>query len=125
MIAGMEKTIRNSRRTPMNNRPLLLLCLAFCLVFAGTQSSWAQSISYGKLTGQATDSEGQALPGVLVEITSGALISGSRTTTTSTTGSYVFLNLPVGTYNLSATLEGFTTMLRSGIRVSAGETISI
>ena len=38
------------------------------------------------------------MPGVLVEVTSPALIEKVRSTTTDTTGQYRITNLPVGTY---------------------------
>src|SRR5262245_410419 len=96
---------------------VLLLCIIGWMALASGQWLKAQSISYGKLTGMISDPEGQALPGVMVEVSSPALISGTRTTTSSVTGSYVFLNLPVGTYTLSASMQGFSTVLRSDIKI--------
>src|SRR5580765_3274632 len=66
----------------------------------------AQSIRYGKITGTITDETGQPVPGVQLQLTSEALISGKKLTTTQANGSYAFLNLPVGTYGVEASLEG-------------------
>ena len=111
----------------MNTRDLLLCVLLVSIAaFLGSgQTLMAQSISYGKLTGHATDSEGQPLPGVLVELTGSSLISGTKSVTTSETGAYVFLNLPVGRYDISASMEGFQKMIRSGIDVSGGSVVTI
>ena len=68
----------------------------------------AQSIQTGKLTGTITDEGGEPIPGVQVELTSEALISGKRLTTTSESGTYVFLNLPVGTYRVTASAPSFS-----------------
>ena len=52
------------------------------------------------------------MPGVLVEVTSPALIEKVRSSTTDATGQYRITNLPVGTYSVSFTLEGFTKQQR-------------
>jgi hypothetical protein len=65
------------------------------------------------------------MPGVTIEISSPALIGGIKTATTSGTGTYVFLNLPVGRYKVSATLSGFKTIVRESIQVSADETVTV
>ena len=85
----------------------------------------AQSIQTGKLTGMITDEGGEAIPGVQVEITSEALISGKRLTTTSESGSYVFLNLPVGTYRVTASAPSFSRMVREDVNLSADTVATI
>ena len=66
----------------------------------------AQSIQHGKISGRILDESGQPIPGVKVEITSPALISGTRTTTSAASGTYIFLSLPIGTYKVTASLTG-------------------
>jgi outer membrane receptor protein involved in Fe transport len=90
------------------------------ILFSGNQILTAQSIQYGKITGTVSDEGGVPIPGVRVDIASDALISGTRTTTTSENGTYLFLSLPVGTYNVSASLTGFRTIMRENIQTSAG-----
>jgi hypothetical protein len=85
----------------------------------------AQSIEYGKITGTIVDEEGNAVPGVQVDVTSEALISGKRTTSSSANGIYVFLNLPVGTYQAAATLSGFKTVVRDNIELSGGSVATV
>lgn len=80
----------------------------------------AQSIQYGKITGKILDESSGPVPGVQVEITSPALISEKRTTTSSETGAYIFLNLPVGTYRITASLTSFKTAFYDNIDVGAG-----
>jgi hypothetical protein len=63
---------------------------------------------------------GEAVTGVTVVITSDALVTGKRSTISSATGTYVFLNLPVGKYNVSAQLTGFKTIIQKNISVSVG-----
>ena len=89
--------------------------LSFCvgLLIAITIPLWdsgvvqAQSIQYWQITGTILNDDGEPIAGVQVEITSDALISGKRTTNTSANGTYIFLNLPVGTYRVTLTVARF------------------
>ena len=85
----------------------------------------AQSIQYGKITGTVFDESGNPVAGVTIDLTSTALISGKRMTTSSESGSYVFLSLPLGTYRVAASLSGFKTKAQEDIRISAGEVATI
>lgn len=109
------------------NGRFLSLCLVLCIfAFLSASIVYGQSIQYGKLTGKVLlTTTGEALPGVLVEITSDSLITGKRSTVTSTGGSFVFMNLPVGKYKVTAALEAFKTVVQKGIRISAGGVISV
>jgi hypothetical protein len=84
-----------------------------------------QSIRTGKISGTIIDDKGETLPGVNLEITSPALISGKRAAVTSAKGTYVFLDLPVGTYKITASLTGFKTIIQEDIKISAGSSIVI
>src|ERR1043166_1753924 len=77
------------RTKPLHIGLLFLFTVAVVMVGATLQ---AQSIQFGKITGTIVDSEKQPLPGVQVTITSDALISGKRTTTSTESGSYIFLS---------------------------------
>jgi hypothetical protein len=104
---------------------LVTLSLAVGLAFFSVTSVRAQSILDGKLTGTITEASGDPLPGVAVEITSPALISGKRATVTSAKGTYVFLNLPVGVYRIAATLPGFKTTVQDKVGISAGGSLQV
>ncbi|MDH4258478.1 MAG: TonB-dependent receptor, partial [Candidatus Aminicenantes bacterium] len=97
--------------------------LALCTIaFLSAPVVHGQSIIYGKLTGTITADTGETLPGVTVEVKSTALITGSRSTVTSDRGIFVFLNLPVGRYDLTASLQGFKSVVQENIGISAGST---
>ena len=113
-------------RKHMAKRILLVtLSLAVGLAFFNVNAVLAQSIMDGKLTGTITEAAGDPLPGVNVEITSPALISGKRATVTSARGTYVFLNLPVGVYKIMATLPGFKTTVQEKVGISAGGSLEV
>jgi hypothetical protein len=70
------------------------------------------------LAGTVQDGSGAILPGVTVEAASPALIERVRTTTTDNTGQYRITELRPGTYSLTFSLAGFTTVQRPDVVVS-------
>src|SRR5437867_12482106 len=92
---------------------LLMLHILLVLVpaVAGAQAGAA-------LTGIVTDSSGAVLPGVTVEARSPALIEQVRSAVTDETGRYRIVDLRPGTYSVTFTLPGFTTVSREGIELS-------
>ena len=101
------------------------MALAVGLAFVTVGAARAQSILDGKLTGTITEAAGDPLPGVAVEVTSPALISGKRATVSSARGTYVFLNLPVGVYKITASLPGFKTTIQEKVGISAGGSLQV
>src|SRR5688572_23586434 len=77
------------------------------------------------LTGTVVDASGAVLPGVTVEASSPVLIEKVRTATTDGNGQYRIVDLRPGTYRLSFTLPGFTTVIREDVAVSGVGTITI
>ncbi len=65
------------------------------------------------------------LPGATVEISSPALLAGKRSTTTSARGTYVFLNLPVGRYQVTASRDAFKTVVQENVDVSAASVVTV
>ena len=99
--------------------------LAILIAFVGVTRIQAQSILDGKLTGTITDDKGEPLPGVAVEVTSPALVSGKRSAVTSARGTYVFLNLPVGNYKISASIPNFKTVVQENIVITVGSSLNV
>jgi hypothetical protein len=77
------------------------------------------------LAGVARDTSGAVLPGVTVEAASDVLIEKVRTAVTDGTGLYRLTELPPGTYTVTFTLAGFTTLQRQGVAVSGVGVITI
>ncbi|HVS15740.1 MAG TPA: TonB-dependent receptor [Thermoanaerobaculia bacterium] len=78
----------------------------------------------GQLSGTVTNDAGEPLPGVQVTITNTAT-NQTRTVTTGADGFFAAPLLPPGVYNVTATVEGFSTLSRQGVRVTAAETARI
>jgi hypothetical protein len=73
----------------------------------------------GTITGVVKDSSGAVLPGATVEASSPALIERVRTVVTDGTGQYRIVSLPTGTYTVTVSLQGFSSVKRDGIEVTA------
>jgi hypothetical protein len=100
-------------------RPAALMLLA---VLWGSPS-FAQT-GQGRLTGTVTDAQQAILPGVTVAATSPALIGEQRAVTQSD-GRYLFPALPSGVYALRLSVLNFQTLVREGIVLSLGTTITV
>ena len=75
-----------------------ILVLGIVATLLLTAQAWAQNPT-GTLTGRVIDSDGGALPGVLVSVESPAL-QGTRTTYTGVNGDYKIPFLPPGIYQV-------------------------
>jgi hypothetical protein len=98
-------------------RTLLLLACGLALPTA----AWAQAA----LAGNVTDSSGALLPGVTVEAASPALIEKVRTAVTDGNGRYRIEDLRPGTYTVTFTLPGFSTVRRDALEVGGSAVISV
>lgn len=109
-------------RPPAVRNPVVGLALAvslFCLPRA-----FGQLAGTGNIQGTVSDVSGAVVPNAQVAVTNQA--TGIKRQTVSTGGGvYSFPNLPVGTYNLSATAPGFKTYTQMGIVLEVGSNIGI
>ena len=92
-----------------------LIALAPALALAQSQSS--------RLTGRATDAEGAALPGVTVEVV-GANTDLHRAAITDTNGDYLLPSLPLGSYQVVFTLEGWEPQTYE-VQLTLGQTVPL
>ena len=77
------------------------------------------------LAGVVKDASGAVLPGVTVEAASPALIEKVRAVTTDANGQYKIVDLRPGTYTVTFTLTGFSTLKREGVEVAGSGTFQI
>ena len=85
----------------------------------------AAVFAQGSIGGSVRDASGGALPGVVVEAASPALIERVRTVTTDGNGQYLVVDLRPGTYTVTFTLQGFSVLKREGLIVSSGITLPV
>jgi hypothetical protein len=103
----------------MRSLPIGLLVVTALLVV--TPPALAQTT----LAGIVKDSSGAVLPGVSVEAASPALIEKSRTVATDGSGQYRIVDLTPGTYTVTFSLSGFTTVKREGVELTGGGVTTI
>ena len=99
----------------------LALCVCLALPFApGARSQQ----TLGGITGTVTDTSGGVLADTSVTLI-GDQTTLTRTQKTNSSGSYEFVNLPIGTYTLTFTHDGFETQKIPSILVQANRTVSL
>jgi carboxypeptidase family protein len=99
---------------------LSILGVVFSMVVLPSTAA-AQS----QFTGQVRDESGGVLPGVTVEAASPALIEKSKTVVTDSNGRYTIVDLRQGTYKITFSLTGFSTVVRDGIELPANLALTI
>ncbi len=107
----------------MNQSSKWILCVGLCAVWlmwlATPEVSQGQVVS-GSISGTVVDPSGAPVSGagiVLVESDTGATTNG----TSSDTGYFRFVLLPIGSYQLTVTKDGFRKIDLSGLRVNANQ----
>jgi hypothetical protein len=104
---------------------VLILGISFCfsetLLFS--PPSFAQQ-TLGGITGTVTDASGGAVTdSVVTLVEDGTKLT--REQKTSNTGSYLFVNLAIGTYSLTITHDGFQTLKIPSVPVQADRTATV
>jgi Carboxypeptidase regulatory-like domain len=85
----------------------------------------ALAFAQASITGVVKDSSGAVLPGVTVEAASPALIERVRTAVTDGSGQYRIVDLRPGTYSVTFTLTGFSTVKREGVELTGTFTSTV
>ena len=83
------------------------------------------ALAQGSIAGTVRDTSGAVLPGVTVEASSPALIEKVRTAVSDSSGQYRIEDLRPGSYVVTFTLAGFTTVRREGIELSGSFAASV
>src|SRR6266480_5540287 len=85
----------------------------------------ASARAQAAITGVVKDASGGVLPGVTVEAASPALIEKVRSVTSDATGQYKIVDLRPGTYTVTFSITGFSTVKREGVEVAGSGTFQI
>ena len=92
------------------------------LMLLAAVATYAQ-LGLGAIVGTVRDATGGVIP--LVEVLAKEVNSGVETTVLTTdTGTYRFLNLPIGTYTLTVSMPGFQTVEMLDQRLISGKVLS-
>ena len=107
----MKRVLRGGTLLPLSLSVVAIAVLLFSPL--GVQPAKADNL-YARIQGTVTDPTGAVLAGVKLAATNvGTNIS--YTTESQGDGHFVFLNLPIGTYRVTATSSGFRTYTATGI----------
>jgi hypothetical protein len=105
-------------------RKHVLVVLGGSLIALALASRTQAQQTLGGITGTVTDKTGSVLPDATVTLV-GDQTALTRTQKSSANGSYDFVNLPIGTYTLAFTHEGFQTQKIPSIQVQADRTATL
>src|SRR5262245_38027185 len=92
---------------------------------AGTLLLPSLVFAQATIAGVVRDASAAVLPGVTVEASSPALIEKTRTVVSDGTGQYRITDLPPGSYVLTFSLPGFSTVKRDGLEVSGSGVMAV
>jgi hypothetical protein len=99
--------------------------LAVAVIALASAPSALAQLTTGSIAGTIKDPQGGVIPAATV-----TLISETRGTqlvdaTTNASGDFVFANVPPDRYTIQVTMDGFKTLKREGVSVSAGDRLAI
>ncbi len=96
---------------------------AFCCLCVLSAIAFAQS-DRGTITGTVTDPAGAVIGGAAIKAKNTATGMEYPTVTTNT-GNYTLAQLPTGPYELTVSMSGFKTLVRTGVTVLAAQTLRV
>ena len=85
----------------------------------------AAQVAQASITGVVRDTSGAVLPGVTVEAASPVLTEKVRSVVTDGSGQYRIVDLLAGTYTLTFSLTGFSTVRREGLELTGSLTATV
>ena len=97
---------------------LLQRASGFLLVLLLLPSIGSAQTTFAAITGVVKDASGGVLPGVTVEAASPALIEKVRSVVTDDTGQFRIVDLRPGTYSVTFSLPGFSSVKREGLELT-------
>jgi carboxypeptidase family protein len=106
----------------MNARRIARVVMVSCFLLAPAA---ARAQVNAAIAGVVKDTSGAVMPGVTVEATSPALIEKVRTGVTDDQGQYKVVDLRPGTYVVTFSLPGFSTVKREGLELTTAFTTTV
>src|SRR5438874_12143509 len=111
------------RRDSACRRSILFAMVLAIAVFLAAPLAGAQSTG-GRIRGTVMDTSGGAIASAKVTLINEAT-NATREVQSGPNGEYIFLEVPVGTYEIHATSKGFKKSTRKGIVLNLNEVVSV
>jgi Carboxypeptidase regulatory-like domain/TonB dependent receptor len=111
-----------ARQSGLSRLGALLSLLPLCLL-VGVISTNAQSTG-GRIRGTVTDPSGGAVTGAKIALINEAT-NASRQAESGANGEYLFLEVPVGSYEINVSAPGFKKHVRKGIALDLNQVLSV
>ncbi|MEO6804060.1 MAG: carboxypeptidase-like regulatory domain-containing protein [Granulicella sp.] len=96
-----------------------VLFIALVLFISSVGLAFGQAVDSQQISGLVTDSTGAAIPQAEVVATNEAT-RVNRTVHANDSGNYTVLNVPVGVYTITTTMQGFKKSILTGVKVDVG-----
>src|SRR5437773_5400156 len=106
----------------MRNSVRAISFLLVTLLIAGALLAQSQATT-GVIEGTVTDANGGVLPGVTITVRNTAT-NYVQTAVTDSDGRFRVVLLPLGPYEVTASLEGFAKSLQKGLDLGLGQTLT-
>jgi len=101
---------------------LVVSCLAAMLIIAAPFAA-AQSTG-GRIRGTVMDPSGGAVPAATVTLINEAT-HATREVQSGANGEYIFIEVPIGSYEIDLTLQGFKKYVRKGVVLDLNQVLSV
>src|SRR2546428_6405942 len=88
-------------------------------------AAWAQGSGSATIAGVVKDTSGAVMPGVTVEAASPALIEKVKSVVSDAQGQFKIVDLRPGTYVVTFSLPGFSTVKREGLELTTAFTTTV
>ncbi len=109
----------------MHSRSVKLALFLLVVICAGSAlPTWAQSSSTGTVAGSVTDPSSAVVAGATVTLTDKST-NIARTTSTNSTGRYVFIDVTPGMYSIAISKAGFATTKTENQEVKVGASLTV
>jgi hypothetical protein len=119
MIQASQLTqVKSSSHRSILLATLFSMVFLLCVPYASAQSTG------GRIRGTVTDASGSAVVGATVVLVNTAT-NIQREVTSNATGEYLFIEVPVGTYEIDVSQTGFKKFIRKDIVVDLNSVVSV
>src|SRR5712664_1697892 len=110
----------------LSKRVVLLVAVLFCLFAVTPTALFSQGTTTGTVAGTVTDPVGAVVPGAAVTLIQQGT-NATQSTTTDSSGRYLFAGVNPGKYSLKVTGKGFrtTTIAQVQVEVLKSATIDV